>query len=68
MLAGTPIFLGCSDTDPFVRKEWVEQSAEELRRLGGDVTSRLYPNMSHTVNEDELDFVLRMMQPVASGW
>ena len=36
-------------------------TAEVLRRLGGEVTKRLYPNMGHTVNQDELDFVRGMM-------
>jgi phospholipase/carboxylesterase/glyoxalase family protein len=59
--AGTPVFLGCSDRDPHVPKERVQQSAEVLRRLGADVTMRLYPNMGHTVNQDEIEFVGGMM-------
>ncbi len=59
--AGTPVFLGCSDRDPHIPKERVQQSAEVLRRLGADVTMRLYPNMEHTVNQDEIDFVGGMM-------
>ncbi len=33
--------------------------------LGGSVTTRLYPNLGHTVNQDELDFVRGMMENVA---
>ncbi len=61
-LAGTPVFLGCSDTDFHVPKERVDETAEVLRRLGGEVTERLYPNMDHTVNQDEIDAVRGMMQ------
>ncbi len=61
-LAGTPVFLGCSDVDPHIPKERVEESAEVLRRLGGDVTARLYPRMGHMVNRDELRFVQEMME------
>jgi phospholipase/carboxylesterase len=61
-LAGTPVFLGCSDVDFHVPKERVDQTAEVLRRLGGEVTERLYPNMDHSVNQDEIDFVRGMMQ------
>ena len=61
-LAGTPVFLGCSEVDPHVPKERVDQTAEVLRRLGGNVTERLYPNMDHSVNHDEIDFVRGMMQ------
>jgi phospholipase/carboxylesterase len=60
-LGGTPIFLGCSDIDPHIPAARVRHSAEVLRRLGGDVTMRLYPGMGHTVNEDEIEIVRGMM-------
>ena len=61
-LDGTPVFLGCSDTDFHIPKARVEKSAEVLRRLGAVVTMRLYPNMEHTVNDDELAFVEGLMR------
>ncbi len=61
-LEATPVFLGCSDVDFHVPKERVDQTAEVLRRLGGEVTKRLYPNMDHSVNLDEINFVRGMMQ------
>ncbi|MCI0550323.1 MAG: alpha/beta hydrolase [Anaerolineae bacterium] len=61
-LEGTPVFLGCSDVDFHVPKERVDQTAEVLQRLGGNVTERLYPNMDHSVNQNEIDFVRGMMQ------
>src|SRR5206468_10530065 len=60
-LAGTPVFLGCSDVDFHVPKERVQLSAQVLQRLGGQVTMRLYPGMGHTVNQAEIDFVRGMM-------
>ncbi len=57
----TPVFLGCSDVDFHVPKERVEESAEVFKKLGANVTVRLYPNMGHTVNEDELNTVRNMM-------
>ena len=60
-LAGTPIFLGCSDVDFHIPKARVEHSAEVLQRLGGDVTTRLYPGMGHLVNQDEINFVRKLM-------
>jgi predicted esterase len=60
-LDGTPVFLGCSDMDFHIPKERVHHSAEVLERLGGNVTARLYPNMGHTVNQDEIEFVRGMM-------
>jgi predicted esterase len=56
-LAATPVFLGCSDIDPHIPLARVHEAAEVLRRLGGDVTERVYPGMGHTINDDEVSFV-----------
>lgn len=63
---GTPIFLGCSDIDFHIPKERVEHAAEVLQALGGEVTMRLYRNMEHTVNHDEVKFVRSMMAAVVA--
>ena len=57
----TPVFLGCSDVDAQIPLERVEESAEVLTRLGGEVTLRIYPGMGHTVNRDELDHARRII-------
>ena len=66
-LAGTPVFLGCSDVDFHIPKERVEESARVLRRLGGLVTARLYPNMGHTINMDEIGAVQEQMAALGRG-
>lgn len=60
-LAGTPVFLGCSDVDFHISKARVQHTADVLRALGGIVTMRLYPNMDHTINQGEIEFVRGMM-------
>jgi hypothetical protein len=40
----------------------VDQAAATLRSLDGEVTERIYPNLDHTVNQDEIDFVHAMMK------
>jgi phospholipase/carboxylesterase len=60
-LADTPVFLGCSDVDTHIPRQRAQHSAEVLQRLEGEVTLRLYPNMDHAINQDELDFVRDMM-------
>ncbi len=58
---GTPVFLGCSDTDFHIPKARVEETADVLQRLGGQVTARLYPGLGHEVNADELQLARQMM-------
>jgi len=66
-LDGTPVFLGCSDVDPHVPKERVDQAAAVLGRLSGRVTERLYPGLDHSVNADELAFVQGLLRSVAAS-
>ncbi|PSQ96807.1 MAG: phospholipase [Bacteroidetes bacterium SW_9_63_38] len=56
-LDDTPVFLGCSDQDPYIPLERVEETAAVFRRLGAAVTKRIYEGMAHTTNDDELQFV-----------
>jgi phospholipase/carboxylesterase len=58
----TPVFLGCSDVDFHVPKERVDQAAAALKKIGASVTERIYPQMGHTTNEDELAFIRDMMK------
>lgn len=62
----TPVFLGCSDIDPHIPKERVMLTRDVFQRMGADVTMRLYPNMDHTVSEDELDFVGELMKQLVN--
>jgi phospholipase/carboxylesterase len=58
---GAPVFLGCSVTDPHIPRHRVEQTNEIFRKLGAEVTMRLYPEPGHSVNEDEIVFVRTMI-------
>jgi phospholipase/carboxylesterase len=66
-LAGTPVFLGCSDRDPHIPRERVNETADVLRGMGAEVTERIYPALGHTVNEDELNFVRGMVEGLIGG-
>ena len=50
----TRIFIGTSDPDPHVPPERVKASAEVLRQMNADLTVKIYRNMGHRVNEDEI--------------
>ena len=54
LFAGTPVFLGCSDIDPHIPLERVDETADVFRGMGANVDERIYPRMGHTVNGDEL--------------
>ena len=64
-LAGTPLLVGCSDVDAHIPLQRVQLAAQELERLGGAVTLRIYPGMGHTVNRDELDWVSALLKTLA---
>lgn len=59
---GTPLILGCSDSDPHVPKERVLLSAAVFQKMDAEVTARIYPNMGHTINEDEITSVTTLMR------
>lgn len=52
---GMPIFIGSSNPDFHVPVERVYATSNIFRDLGADVTEKIYPNMGHTVIEDELN-------------
>jgi phospholipase/carboxylesterase len=54
-LDGTPVFLGCSDVDPWIPAGRVQFTEEYLERIGGAVDLRIYPGMGHTIVGDELE-------------
>jgi predicted esterase len=51
---GTPVFLGCSDTDAHVPQWRVDESADLFDRMEAVVTKRIYPGMGHLVSDDEI--------------
>jgi predicted esterase len=53
----TPVFLGCSDVDPHIPVERVNESAEVYARMGARVDKRIYPGMAHTIIAAEIDAV-----------
>lgn len=63
-LAGTPVFIGCSDVDAHIPLASVKASAATMRAWGAEVTEKIYPGMGHTVNEDEVRLVRAMLRGV----
>jgi phospholipase/carboxylesterase len=63
-LAGTPVFLGCSDVDLHVPLDRVRVSTQVLTAMNAAVTERIYPGMGHTINQDEIVHVRRLLEGV----
>ena len=57
----TPVFIGSSDPDPHVPVERVSETAIIFSEMNAAVTKKIYKNMGHTVNQDEIDFANRIL-------
>lgn len=66
-LQRTEVFLGCSDVDPHIPLQRVDETAEIFKKLGANVTKRIYKGMAHTVNKDEIDFIFALVKERTSG-
>jgi predicted esterase len=62
-LDGTPLFMGCSDMDPHIPLERVNESAVLFTSMGAVVDKRIYPQMKHTINYDEIEAVNALLRP-----
>lgn len=58
---GTPFFLGTSDPDPHVPVTRVNESVDILRKRNAFVTEKIYKNMGHTINQDEIEKVNKLI-------
>lgn len=54
---GTNVFIGTSDPDFHVPVERVQESSKLMRELGAQVEEKIYPNMGHTISQDEIKIV-----------
>jgi phospholipase/carboxylesterase len=53
--AMTPVFFGTSNPDFHVPVERVHASADIFKKMGADTTEMIYPNLGHTINQDEIN-------------
>jgi glyoxalase family protein len=65
-LAGMPVFIGCSDVDPHIPLERVEETADTLSALNASVNKQIYPRMGHTIIQDEIDQAMQIVRQVAN--
>lgn len=60
-LAGTPVLLSSGDPDPHVPWARVQESADLLQKIGGNVTLRRYPGRPHTIGPEEVRIAREML-------
>ena len=60
-LAGTPILLSGGDPDPHVPWTRIEESAQLLRDIGGNVTLERYPGKPHSIDTEEIEAGTRLL-------
>lgn len=63
-LTDLPVFIGCSNVDFHIPEARVHETAETLTRMGAQVDIQIYPNMGHTIIEDEIDRARRIITAV----
>lgn len=54
---GTPVFIGTGDPDPHVPVKRVYDTANILKNMNAIVTEKIYSNLGHTINADEIENV-----------
>lgn len=57
----TPIFIGTSNPDMHVPVERVYATTNILKDMGADVTEKVYNNMGHTINSDEIEMANKIV-------
>lgn len=57
----TPVFIGCSDNDPYVPNERLEVTSFVFEKLNADVNKQIYKGKGHSINEEEIKQVRGMM-------
>lgn len=58
---GTPVFIGTSDPDPHVPAARVLASEKVLQEMNAAVTVKIYPNMGHTITQDEITLANKLV-------
>lgn len=52
--SNTPTFIGCADVDPHIPLARVHETVQILEQMDAHVDLRIYPDLGHTINADEI--------------
>lgn len=62
VLSGMPVLLGCDAQDFHIPLQRVRDSAQIFREIGAVVSERIYDDLGHAVNEDEINKLREMLR------
>ena len=57
----TPVFIGASNPDPHIPVERVYATTNILKGMNAVVTEKIYNDMGHTIYEDEITKVNKLV-------
>lgn len=63
-LQNMPVFIGCSDVDFHIPVERVYETAQIFTDLNAQVNVKIYPNMAHTIIQDEIDEAMKIVKSI----
>ena len=66
-LERTPVFLGCSEGDPYIPETRVHDSVAVFESMNADVTTRIYDGDDHLVTEDDVARLDAMVTALFEG-
>lgn len=61
-LENTPVFIGCSEKDPHIPLERVNQTEEVFTDLNAGVKKTIYEGSQHTINQDEISEARKIIE------
>jgi predicted esterase len=56
--------MGSSDIDDWVPEERVHETARIFKKMGADITVRIYKGMGHLINDDEIEHAKTILRQV----
>ena len=63
-LEGMPVLIGGSDQDAWISLDGMSAAADYFQKANAEVDFQIYPGMGHTVNQDEINRVGKMLAAV----
>ncbi len=64
-LEKTPVFIGCSENDPFIPISRVKETILTFKEGNSNVTSFTYPGHSHTITDKEIKLINHIIKKIS---